>query len=407
MAQAQNLPPDPRTPYQKARATRQITSQEVVAILAERERAPNIVAAFNGQRTDRQIGASSDAPRSTSILEKPGIADLLALSIDRGAITKTAAGTGLTLSTTPYAFATGFGLSDSPTAFDSAPGRLARNISLSSTFSSTDVTSGDFSSFSSGEVKYVAIGNHSPRDGDFIDGIRGSLAKAFLDADKNFEAHCKDVITKLRAAASDLTITQATAIIDKALSGVSTTVTPGCRAAQLASENSIGGALAVLDKATKAYLADKSKQLSFAASFVRDATLSDYYTGKVLFAYDHADWTTNVNGSSSWNRHSLAPNGTTKLRSVREYSLELGANSKTINNIDYSASAKWSRDKAADAKSAIIGEAKATIHIATTYSLPVSLTFSNRGTTKVKKGWQLNVGLGAFLDDVLKAAGKR
>lgn len=48
------------------------------------------------------------------------ITDLLSLALERGAITKTTTGTGLTFNTTPYAFWTGFGAEDKPQIWKSA-----------------------------------------------------------------------------------------------------------------------------------------------------------------------------------------------------------------------------------------------------------------------------------------------
>ncbi len=55
-------------------------------------------------RTDKQLGATSSGPGSTSLAEKPGFSELLALALEHGAIEQSVSGTGLTLSTSPYAF---------------------------------------------------------------------------------------------------------------------------------------------------------------------------------------------------------------------------------------------------------------------------------------------------------------
>lgn len=54
-------------------------------------------------RTDVQVGASAKSSGSTSAIEKPGISELLAWSIEHGAITKQVNDTVLTLNTSPYA----------------------------------------------------------------------------------------------------------------------------------------------------------------------------------------------------------------------------------------------------------------------------------------------------------------
>jgi len=54
-------------------------------------------------RTDKQIGASAKSGGSTSLVEKPGFAQLLGFAIERGAIKQSVDSTTLTLSTSPYA----------------------------------------------------------------------------------------------------------------------------------------------------------------------------------------------------------------------------------------------------------------------------------------------------------------
>lgn len=53
--------------------------------------------------TDKQVGASASGSGTTSLLEQPSFAKLLALAIENGAVETSATGTQLTLSTSPYA----------------------------------------------------------------------------------------------------------------------------------------------------------------------------------------------------------------------------------------------------------------------------------------------------------------
>ncbi|MFL6214769.1 MAG: hypothetical protein ACJ74J_12865 [Blastocatellia bacterium] len=55
-------------------------------------------------RTDKQLSSSPKSTGSTSLVEKPGFAQLLGFAVDRGAIKQAVDGTTLTLSTSPYAF---------------------------------------------------------------------------------------------------------------------------------------------------------------------------------------------------------------------------------------------------------------------------------------------------------------
>lgn len=373
--------------------------------------------AINRQRTDMQLEAASDSPHATSVLEKPGIADLLSLALDRGAIKKTPNGTGLTLSTTPYAIWTGFGARDTPQAWEKAA--VARNLSLSATFSSTDVTAGDFSSFTSGEVKYVIAGNRSPRDEALLGSVRSNLAEVFRAADHSADVACNRLLdTKLFEAQGSMnswlhdpanagkTEDEIGAQLDSVVR--EQTVGPEelqpCVDAILAGEESVKGGLDAVTEATKKYLADNPQQLSVAALFVRDATISDYYVAKLLYGYDRDQLTVNLNAEASWNKESTAADGA-QIRSLRAYSVELGVTSKTFakGRLDGSLSSKASRDKAADAKSVVIGEAKLNVHLTDVLRLPVTLNYANRETQTVKQGWQLNVGLNALLDGVLSA----
>ena len=369
---------------------------------------------INRQRTDIQLGAPSDSPHATSVLEKPGIADLLSLAIDRGSITKTANGTGLTLSTTPYAISTALGQRDTPARWQKA--YLARSLSVSATFSSTDVTQGDFSSFTSGEIKYVIFGNRSPRDKALLDAVRGPLAQIFLASDSAIDQACGQVpvsgarnkVNAWLQAPDNLnkTVEQARAELDAQVSTI--TVDPAklksCVVAILTGEQSIAGGLDKVTAATKDYLTKNPLQLSFAALFVRDSMLSDYYTAKLLYGYDVAPLTINLNAEASWNKSSVSPSGA-PLKSLRDYSIVLGVNSNTLLNgrLDYSLSAKASRDETMDAKSIVLGEAKLNLHLTDVLRLPLAASYANRETVTVKQGWQFNVGLSAFLDDVLRS----
>lgn len=64
---------------------------------------PKYIAAAETARTDKQVAASSKAPGSTSVVDKPGIPSLLGLAIDSGALAKNVTGSTLNLSTSPYA----------------------------------------------------------------------------------------------------------------------------------------------------------------------------------------------------------------------------------------------------------------------------------------------------------------
>jgi hypothetical protein len=395
-----------------------ISDRALMLALGEAEAnagASELRAAINRQRTDLQLGATSNSPHATSVLERPGIADLLSLALDRGAITKAAAGTGLTLSTTPYAIWTGFGARDTPQLWKNAA--VARNLSFGATFSSTDVTTGDFSSFTSGEVKYVITGNRSPRDPALLRGVRAKLGATFRVADNDMDRACGWLLNtdSLLTARTEMdnwlqsnrtaTAADVRAHLDAIVGRLTVdqvSLKP-CIAAITAGEQSISGGLDAVTEATKAYLAEHPQQLSVATLFVRDATLSDYYVAKLLYGYDFAPLTVNANAEASWNKKSTTAVGA-PVRSLRAYSVEFGVNSRTFANgrLDGSIASKASRDKAADAKSSVVAEAKLNIHLTDVLRLPIAFSYANRETETIKQGWQLNVGVNALLDEVLR-----
>jgi predicted nucleic-acid-binding protein len=382
-------------------------------------------AAINQQRTDLQLGAPPNSPNAASIVEKPGIADLLSFAIDRGAITKTATGTGVTLSTTPYALRTGFGLLDTPGRWESSP--VERKLSFSATFSSTDVSNGDFSSFTSGEVKYIIAGNRSPRDSKLLDGVRTNLQKRFHAADTALDRDCQSFLNPADPERNDYAFKLQAKINNwvkehqsdplgfiheqllefvrplRPMNPVEKGQMKVCVATVLAGQQSIQGGLDAVTEATKAYLAEHPQQFSVAALYIRDATLSDYYAAKLLYGYDRKAMTINLNAEADWNKESTTAAGM-PLRSLRAYSVELGFNSKTFANgrLDSSLSSKASRDKALDSKSIVIGEAKLNLHLSDVLRLPLTLTYANRETQTIKQGWQFNVGINALLDEVLR-----
>ena len=82
-------------------------------------------------RTDKQIGASARSTGSTSILEKPGFAQLLSYAIEHGAVQQDVSGTALTLSSSPYAF---FAMASGDTAETYEKAGFLKRIGASATF---------------------------------------------------------------------------------------------------------------------------------------------------------------------------------------------------------------------------------------------------------------------------------
>lgn len=120
-------------------------------------------------RTDKQTGAPPSAAGTTSIVSKPGIPELLAFAIERGAVSKTTTGTTATLSTTPYAAVTLLGTADSAD-FYTYYGFLGR-LGVSATFpitSSGDGSDNNMNEITSWALKLRLLGDRNPRSREFV-----------------------------------------------------------------------------------------------------------------------------------------------------------------------------------------------------------------------------------------------
>ena len=131
-------------------------------------------AAVETRREDKQIGAAAGAGGSTSLTEKTGIAKLLGLAIENGAVTQDVSGTTMTLSTSPYAVAAWIdGDTSSTYARYGAYSRLGISASFNVSDSSDPLQSATRQQLSQWEAKFRLLGDQSPRS---------SAAKAIFDA---------------------------------------------------------------------------------------------------------------------------------------------------------------------------------------------------------------------------------
>ncbi len=387
----------------------------------------DFVEAVDSERTDQHLTASSSTPGALANLEKPGIADLLALAVERGALTETTSGTNVTFSTTPYAIRTALGENDTPDAWEKL--RAWRRISTTATFSSEAVTAGDFSSLLSAGLKYVAIGNRSARDAVLMKEAGKTLNASLIDAAKSKGVSCSEFWNtpfgtalntgtarafntwlENQAAATPATIA---AKLEELVIAPSTPLDEDTQAklsACVAGIGNLDNALeldaAQIKVMAKTYLEAASKnQLSFAGLFTRDPE-SPYKTFKVLYGRDRGQgFSINANAEINLNDRSRSPAGVA-LDRVRDYSVELGASSPQLadGRADNTFSLKWYLPQDAGAKDVITVQAKLNIRVTGTFAVPVALTYANQNlttTATVKKGWQLDFGVAALLDHLL------
>ncbi len=378
----------------------------------------------NDVRTDQQIGASSSSTAGTTLVDRPGIPELLAFAIERGALSKSVTGSVLTLSTTPYLIAGFFGVKDTPANWEEW--RFLRRIGLSATFADDTAveTEGNFSSVHSGEAKFVLLGNRSARDAVlFARADTRAQIRRMGQGDAATTAACQAVnnsaLLDIQQKRADLATWLATAA-DKSPAAVRAqlaAIVPSvpddpatraalaqCIAAFAAAENTADVAVAEIGAITKDFLAqNQKKQLSFAVSVHRDATIADYSTLKILYAYDmNSKLTLNLNGEGNFNNDRHPASGTA-LDRVRSYAIEAGGTLGRFKEKHYDATfgAKIWRDESSGGKTIVTASWKNTLYVSSSLQVPISLTYASRDVENMKKGIQLSGGLGSLLDHLL------
>jgi hypothetical protein len=402
-----------------------------------------IVQKAEDQRTDRQVGAAPQAPGSTTLTEKATIADLLGFAIERGAIAKGENGSAVTLSTTPYMLLTSFGKDDSPLNWQNYA--WARHIGITGTFSSKDVTSGDFSSFTTGELKWTIAGAGATSGRDIsrpllasatekirpaaadravkgmqsaIAGMKGADDAVFLQCTVPLGAALErnnmldKAFSSLNAGMTD---EQAFAALDKVLGGSIPddvkSAAHQCASVLSLQTNARQLTLEAMDNEVKAALESMNKRtFSLAALYQRDTTLSDYYTAKLLFdqKFDQPKTIEHVtlNAAVDFNKNSVARAGVMQLHQVRDWSVSGAANSPILANghVDWNLSAKAIRAKDQGARTVAIAQGQLNLHVTKTATLPIAVSWANRENDTVKKGFQFNIGFQTVLDQLLTTA---
>jgi len=390
--------------------------------------------ARQGPSTNQQNGATAEASGTTTLVEKPGIPELLNMAIESGAINRTTSGTGFTLQTTPYLLYSRFGARDTAETWDRLP--ALRHIGLSATFkqgtSSADATRNNFEK---GEVKY-AWGERSPRDKEFrdhlrpiiettinvpvsganteltrfVNGLTPPVQAAFLSAQSQFDTWWT---AQSKPIPSNVLIDELQKIIGPVVPQLreEDRVSLSVLMEALGNEG-IGLAKASrrIDEEAKAYLNAPHPQFSIAYALLRDPTDSDTASThlsevKAILGYD-----TGANLSFSLNLEALLNNDRTgadgiRLDRVRSYS---AASDLTIgrfaqNAADFTLAARLTRPEG-PFHQMLSAQAKLNLYLIRGITIPVALTYSNRTEDSPKSVVRFNVGLSINGDSLLGLA---
>jgi hypothetical protein len=363
-----------------------------------------MIAAANNTRSDHHPGGTPNSPAATSLLHRPGIADLLSTAVENGALSATQQGSALTINTTPYALAGFIGSRDHEDNWTRY--RWLRQLSLSTTVTSVAITThGDFRNVSSGELKWVLAGNRSPRNAAatthpncsaLVTRITGADATQ-LTAFRSWDASAG--VTATRAELARLFGTSVPAEQAPALAA--------CAASIASKDLGHHPRVARLQSMLAAYLAQPQyNQLALSASVQRDPDLSDFVTYTAIYAFDPpSKLTFNFNGSASYNFGKPAVASPGPVDNLRSYALELGASATRLagNRFDATLTAKhWRQNQAGTATVTLI-QFQGTLHVASSYSLPISITYAPDPVENFQRGWHFHVGIGSLLDAMLTA----
>jgi hypothetical protein len=383
-----------------------------------------------GPGTDQQNGATAGASGTTTLTEKPGIAELLNLAIENGAIIKTTSGTSFTLQTTPYLLYSRFGAQDTARTWDSLA--ALRRIALSATFNQgTSGADSNQNNFQSGEVKYTWRAR-SPRDKEFRVRLRSILeqnidatssrANGLLTAFTNglpqktqddFLAAGNRLANWRKAQKQPI---DRNAFLDELRTETETLrleLRPEDRAALArlvdalaAEETAFAGASQLLTKEAKKYLEEEAHPMySVAYSFERDPTISDFSDVKAIFGYKAgAKLTFNLNGEVMLNNNRATADGT-QLERVRAYSVagDLTLGKFANDTADFTLAAKLTRPQG-EAHNMASAQAKLNLYMVRGITIPVALTYSNRTESSDRSRVRLNVGVSLDGDTVMGIA---
>jgi hypothetical protein len=376
-------------------------------------------------RTDKQLGASSSGPGSTSLAEKPGIPELLALALEHGAIEQSVSGTGLTLSTSPYAFVR---LLEPDNAANFDQYGLWRRIGGSVTFDmrSEDPTVGnvDINQVAEWSVRVRVIGDRSTRTKGFtkrwtqvvqpkiqvrLNALSGGIDKALNGspelrdaADASSETLKEQIAGYLESSEGAPREQRIEAITAMTLSALKTTVFDPISESRLKlSEETFRGITTAMSGLVKAHEdlfsaqqdlggildeLNRSPLLTVAFTHHTKEQGSAYSDAKLLFETHVAPFDAVVNGFISWYDD---PDPAFNQESVRDFggNIELAGSVKNpfgrsrkldvVEPILISAAYQLSRLEEAN-KAIHVAQVKVSIPVTTGVTLPLSVTYASR-----------------------------
>jgi hypothetical protein len=410
----------------------------VVALTLGSKVAPVVTAAVETQRTDKQIGSSASSQAQASATEKPGAAGLLALAIERGAVTQDTSGGLLTLSTSPYAL---LALHDDSSEAYQRNDFLTRwgvSASFDLTAGSTDpLASATANQLREWTVKFRVTGDHSARSSavqrlwnttmrsdtqseiEAIVGLegrvmRGSIQAAFaqFEADLNSQLpSLKDapaIVTAVKCGVEDFVVTP----LQKATIAVSDDAKVEIRDASAKVTSARATRAGTQDRFDAFAQQERNKpELTLALTRVTPPTGQNYIDAKVL--YQQKAWspmTLIANGGVSWNEPASS-SGNYTLRAVTlAASLEGSAASPFVNSatdssrVTISLGARIDRMSKSNAPpqgtlNAGIVQVKIDIPFGAGVDVPISFSASNQADliTETKK-WRRGLFFGLSFD---------
>lgn len=387
------------------------------------------------ERTDKQLGASPKSSASTSVAEKPGIAWLLGLALETGAITEKEDKTGVTLSTSPYAFLT-LGVDDTPDIY--AKYDWLRRLGISATFpleSSGDAKDRNFdpSGVTELSAKYVLYGDRSPRSARFHERWEHDvkpLVEKRLSADTDLmqkvlklptllvladetrqemtarvlkqlttEPEPADLATKLKQEI-EATLDEAAKKLDpESLTEADKLAIRAAAEQVVATRKSLGEEEEIIKRLIEEL--ERSPEVTAAYTYHRKDDDSDYSEVKLLAEYNTQLLTLVANASVSFNHDSspvptqantdtTLPTTTAERRdTLRDYSISVSLEKKVPNFLRFRVNAGGKNEIALSLSGMLqhledqddelgVAQARASVPLATGVDLGISVTYATR-----------------------------
>lgn len=361
------------------------------------------LAAASAAPSNLHLGAPAGAPASTSLVQRPGFAELLSLAVENGAISESQTGSALTITTTPYALAGFLGNRDHPGNWSRF--RWLRQLSVSATILDPAPATGgdDLRNLTAGSVTLKLTGSATPRDMAPQSGDCASVLPAVVGASYSSLLAQFTTWTQQNAGAGVAAVrSQLASLFGTSVPSAQAPELAACAAGLAADAAGQPSEIRRLRSMLAAYFAQRqSSSLSITASAQRDPAFSDFATLALVYAFDPpSKLVFNVNGAVHHNFGERAAGVRASVDRLRAYALTFSSTA-TGNRFDGTLTAQHVRNNQIGAKTTTLVQLSGNLKISPSATLPIGITWAPEPVGMFSSGWHVHVGIGSVLDHIL------